>query len=175
MSSYCLSLFFFFLSSSSRSAVCKLQILLWHLTICSCFTVAPGELVSMKSILMKRRKGSSGIQKISPAQRGAESKRCECRELRFARGFVSPVCEAALTRCLPRRLRAQSPAQIPLAPAAPLINMPRPFYLFISASLELWVYWYVKGEKQAYVQLLNQPFLSAHSVISVSHYSIITI
>jgi len=48
-SSHCL----FFLSSSSRSAVYKAQILLCHLTICSCFTLAPSELVSMKSILMK--------------------------------------------------------------------------------------------------------------------------
>lgn len=32
-----------------------------------------------------------------------------------------------------------------------------------------------RKKKQAYVQLLNQPFLSPHSVISVSHYSIITI
>lgn len=32
-----------------------------------------------------------------------------------------------------------------------------------------------KKKKQAYVQLLNQPFLNPHSVISVSHYGIITI
>lgn len=59
----------------------------------------------------------------------------------------------------------------------PVIKMLRPFYLFISASFELWVNRYVKGEekKKTYVQLLNQPFLNPHSVISVSHYGIITI
>lgn len=62
-------------------------------------------------------------------------------------GLNSPIeetCEMCLE--LPwsaERFRVQS-ARCPLF----LLKIVRPFYLFMSVSFELWVYWYAKGEKK---------------------------
>lgn len=54
-------------------------------------------------------------------------------------------------------------------PLVPIIKIVRPFYLFMSVSFELWVYWYAKGKKkQAYVQLFNQPFFSQSTLSDLS-------
>lgn len=50
-------------------------------------------------------------------------------------------------------------------PLVPIIKMVRPFYLFMSVSFELWVYWYAKGKKNKHmficsVNLFSQSTLS---------------
>lgn len=118
-------------------------------------------------------------------------------------GLSSPISETANCVWSWRERWALRSAVSSLVVVA-VIQMLWPFNLFISASFELWVYWHAKGKKkkerkyhhhqttkkpqtqtkqlktkekkiQAYVLLLNQPFLNPHSVISVSHYGIITI
>lgn len=53
-------------------------------------------------------------------------------------------------------------------PVVPVIKMLRPFYLFISASFELWVYWYAKGKKHPSICSVAQSTFSQSTLGDLS-------